>query len=149
MYMLGYQKKTTLAILAKLGAHSVIVISVCNCDFLQPSDVDLFDLLQATNGMLDVTAETILRNLVSLCVVYLPTENDLTPTALRYEIFRSVGMPHVSRSIKLYWYDWAVVNGRFLLYFLLFSNHAKLDMKDCFNVDTGNKAADQQIYFQP
>ena len=60
------------------------------------------------------------------CVVYLPAERDLTPPALCYEMDRSAGFPTEGRK---HWYDWAVVDGKILFYFLLYLNHHHLGME--------------------
>ena len=70
-----------------------------------------------------------IRQFTIPCVVYLPTENDLTPLALSYEMYRSFGMPPGTRQKgREVWLDWAVIDGKFLLYFLTYLNHRKLNL---------------------
>ena len=97
------------------------------------------------------SAEQFMRQLWAPCVLFLPTEKGIIPAALVYEIYRYVGIKPESgdeqfyvhdmlneafgritgsRNFRLdYWFDWAIVDGKFLLYFLLYLNHAKLRMK--------------------
>ena len=81
------------------------------------------------------TPEELLENCFIPCVIYLPAEQDLTPTAICYEMIRSLGFPEDSRED---WYDWAIVDGKILLYFLLYLNHRQFDMEDHAAADMEN-----------
>ena len=70
--------------------------------------------------------ESIHRHFIP-CVVYLPAERDLTPPALCYEMDRSIGYPAEDKES---WYNWAVVDGKVLFYFLLYLNHHHLGMEE-------------------
>ena len=81
------------------------------------------------------TAEEMLKKCIIPCVVYLPAEKDLTPTAICYEMNRSLGFPDDDRKN---WYDWAIVDGKILLYFLLYLNHRHFGMRDQAAADEEN-----------
>ena len=107
--------------------------SICYCDFWKRT---IFPqpkaLLEVIHTKQEITARTLLRDVLTPCVVFLPSEHVITPCPISYEMIRSFGMPPESRNnVDHFWYDWAVVDGRFLLHFLLFLNHRKLG--DHFN----------------
>ena len=64
------------------------------------------------------------------CVIFLPTEQNLIPQALQYEMWWSVCMPKNSRDgMRHSWYDSAAVDSRILLYFLRYLNFHKFGSK--------------------
>ena len=70
-------------------------------------------------------------------MVYLQCENYLTPYALYLEMYQSFGMAVGSRQSIEFWFDWAVADGKFLLHFLMFLNHRKLDqnLEACIDIE--------------
>ena len=137
MYMCGYYQ-SSVDLLLPLG--NCLRPSLCSCgsaeEILIPHPASV---LEEAEEKTNITTEYILTKLVSLCVVFLPAEQDVTPPAICYEMIRSAGMPPGSRDDNIYyWYDWAIVDAQFLLYFLLYLNHAKLNMNSHVAVDIDN-----------
>ena len=79
--------------------------------------------------------EDFLHRHVIPCVVFLSAERLLTPTALCYEMNRSAGSPPDSNEV---WYSSAVVDGKVLLYYLLYLNHSRLGMDANASADVDN-----------
>ena len=61
------------------------------------------------------------------CVAFLPIEQELLPVALAFEMIRSVEI-ELKNEAEHFWYNWAVVDSKVLLYFLLYLNHHQLGM---------------------
>ena len=138
LYMLGdYQ--TSLNVLSSLTG--LVRYSDCKCYldediYVSPDDATL---LETTRGIPDVTAQYLLRNVIIPCVYFLPTERSVTPAALCYEMERMRG-PRPDSDDDLCDHDekrgdWAFVDGNFLLHFLLYLNHTKLNREHQVNVD--------------
>ena len=138
LYMLGdYQ--TSLNVLSSLTG--LVRYSVCKC--YEDKDIvvlpDDATLLETTRGIPDVTTQYLIRNVVIPCVYFLPTERSVTPAALCYEMERMRG-PRPNSDDDLCRHnrhrgDWACVDGNFLLHFLLYLNHKKLNMTDHVTAD--------------
>ena len=87
----------------------------------------LHNIKQVLKDNPSISVEQLESMFVTPCVMFLPTERDVTPPPLRYEMLRSVGMPPDSRDdSKYFWYDWAVIDANILLHLLLYLNHQKL-----------------------
>ena len=125
MYMLGYHEASLKVLNAVEETNDVRTRSMCFCDPARQGKgkCELAYMIYQDN----VSQEDFLRNFWAPCVVFLPTEKSLTPQALQYEMLRSSSMPANSRTEPIeFWYDWAIVDGKFLLYFLLYLNHSQL-----------------------
>ena len=127
MYMVGFKDEAfeILDYLLEAVSLTSYVVSVCHCR-----------KKAAPGGPPEVVMKTVreqdfydfISNNTAPCVVFLPDEKWLMPEALVYEMYRSTGMPDDTRSELLeYWYDWAVVDGKFLLYFLLYLYYTEFD----------------------
>ena len=125
---LGYHE-ISLEILHQLeGLYSSLMMSVCKCKKMQ---IVLPRAMLLTLQEKDTSKDDLLRRYCPACVVFLPTETDLIPVPLQYEMRRSLGIPPGSRiEEEEFWFDWAVVDCCFLLYFRLYLNHRKLGMKE-------------------
>ena len=141
LYMMGYYQ-TSLDVLSSLTG--LVRYTVCRCfmdkDIVVPSDGAT--LLETTRGISDVTPEYLIKNVIIPCVYFLPTEKSVTPAALCYEMERMRG-PRPDSDDDLCWHDedygdCAFVDGNFLLHFLLYLNHSKLNMTDHVKVDIDN-----------
>ena len=138
LYMLGYYQ-TSLDVLYTLTG--LVRYTYCRCYkdkdiVVRPDDAIL---LETTRGIWEFTPEYLIRNVIIPCVYFLPTEKSVTPAALCYEMER-IRDPRPESDDDLCWldricHDWAFVDGNFLLHFLLYLNHDKLNM-------TGRVAAD-------
>ena len=96
--------------------------SVCGCfsdDF--PDCGELWGKLSALET---VSVEDFLHDNLIPCVIYLPQENDMTPSPLCNE--------NLTLDEGATWYDGAAVDGKILLYLLMYLNHHCLGM----NADT-------------
>ena len=101
-------------------------LPICACEPYQKVIPDTETLLCA-----EVEATTVVElfsRYLTACVIFLPTEADLIPQPLRYEMIRSWSQPSNSRHCVCYWYDWAVADGNFLSLFLKYLNHKELNM---------------------
>ena len=118
LYMLGYYE---LSLEILLGLEDKIgqgIVSFCDCKGAETAKTVQGDVRESTS-------EVLLHQAI-LCVVYLPAERDLTPSPLCYEMDRSAGSQSDDKEA---WYEWAVVDGKVLLYFLLYLNHRHLGME--------------------
>ena len=76
------------------------------------------------------------------CVYYLPLEKIVTPTALCYEMIRTLGQEiaegRANGVTDDFFSVWAFVDGNFLLHFFLYLNHNKLNMNSYVTTDIAN-----------
>ena len=141
LYMMGYYQ-TSLDVLSTLTG--LVRYTVCKC-YIDKDILVLPDgatLLETTPGISDVTPEYLLKNVIIPCVYFLPTEKSVTPAALCYEMERMRG-PRPESDDDLCRRDedcgdWAFVDGNFLLHFLLYLNHTKLNMTEHATADIDN-----------
>ena len=69
-------------------------------------------------------ANELLHQFLTPCVLFLPTEKEVVPSALCYEM----SIPEAPADIDS-WHDkWAIVDGKFLLHFLLYLNRKNLGL---------------------
>ena len=70
------------------------------------------------------SVDEILHQICTPCVLFLPTEKEVVPSALCYEM----SIPEAPADTD-YWHDhWAIVDGKFLLHFLLYLNRKNLGL---------------------
>ena len=127
------QEKMSLDILHSVEkCCSLYYVTACKCRILPFSGVNFSsDLLQAIHQEgADISAKQFLNEYFIPCVAFLPIERDIIPAALVYEMNRSKDMKPGTRYDFLdNWYDWAVVDGKVLIWFLFYLNHNGLGMK--------------------
>ena len=124
LHMLGHHQ-ASLDILLKLEILcEPTVTSICPCRGLP---IQRSKTPEAEKGHNDEDKGRFYQTAFAPCIVFLPTERMIVPEALRYEMMRSSGMLENSRNKRLeYWFDWAVVDSKIVLYFILYLNHSKL-----------------------
>ncbi|MEW8544989.1 MAG: tetratricopeptide repeat protein, partial [Candidatus Thiodiazotropha sp.] len=132
LYMLEYYEMS-LEVLGTLENQLEQTLSVCYCSRNRRPDAtqlgrQLFSLPVSS-------CEEFLHRHVITCVIFLPAERLLTPPALCYEMDRSADSPPESKEV---WYDWAVVDGKVLLYYLLYLNHSRLGLNANASADIDN-----------
>ena len=132
LYMLGYCQ-FSLNILQSLEDHiGQQILSLCNCTTIyNPRHLSEYWPVIEECG----TFEEFFHRHMIPCVVYLPAEKELTPPALCFEMVRAAGVPP---NKKERYYNWAVVDGKVLLYFLLYLNHHHLNMEANAEADLDN-----------
>ena len=70
-------------------------------------------------------ADELLNQFLTPCVLFLPTEKAVVPSALCYEM----SIPEAPKGHFKFWRDhWAIVDGKFLLHFLLYLNRKNLGL---------------------
>ena len=90
----------------------------CSCNIITISLSD-----SKTLGQTNIAVTELLCNYLQPCIVYLPLEKEITPTAINYEMIRSFSLPPLLSEYKRrVTYKWGVVNGTFLKHFLLYLN---------------------------
>ena len=134
MHMLGYHS-ASLHILRNVEKRKFY--TVCYCYLRQETFPGTNELLDAIPKDENITPEYLLNTLLTPCVVFLPTEIDITPRPLVYEMTRLFGMSDPG-GFGTKWYDWAVVDPKVLLYFLRYLNHKKLGMTGSVEADIEN-----------
>ena len=139
MYSLGFYH-SSLDILSTLAGLDRFTDCRCYDDRLVDPIVN--GLPESIPGYSCTTVEDLLKKYIIPCVYYLPLEKSVTPTALCYEMIRTVGQERAVgidfiRTDTCY-SDWAFVDGHFLLHFLLYLNHSKLNMDIHASGDTDN-----------
>ena len=90
----------------------------------------------------DVTTKDLLREVVSPCVAFLPTEAAVTPRVIMHDCLRALCVPrkpeklHVHQNHQLiYQHEIAYIDGLFLYPFLLYLNHKQLKQQDLLMLD--------------
>ena len=139
LYMLEYYHEA-LTVLTTLQNRKTFTACFCygpSSKYVLP---DVRPLLDATQGIPTITTENLLKYAIIPCVCFLPTEKDITPPALHYEMIRTVGTLSCTSTdeiehIDKYYSEWVFIDGQFLLYFLLYLNHHKLNMESLTAAD--------------
>ena len=138
LYSLGYHQ-ASLDILKQVDVTAVLeetttsyishVTSTCHCRDL-PTWRSEESKTDSGHISCDIEIKDYYQAKFAPCIAFLPFEKDIVPDVLRYELLRSTGMPKDSRNDRLeYWYDWAVVDSKILLYFMLYLNHQKFEQE--------------------
>ena len=128
IYLAWKDNATSLRIL--LRAAQSIKVSSCQCDPAYPVFPWVVEPVTDTEYSLKEAAVDLLRNTLLPCVSFLPCEQLITPRAIRYEMIRRFGVPTANRDVfSFYWFDWGIVDGRFLTIFLLYLNYKALVQK--------------------
>ena len=70
------------------------------------------------------TVDEMLHRFWTPCVLFLPTEKEVVPSVLCYEM----SISEAPVSVKSYYDHWAIVDGKFLLHFLLYLNRKNLGL---------------------
>ena len=102
--------------------------SICSCEPYRntlPSE----SLAENCSNVHGINTKELLSRYITPCVVFLPTEADLIPLPLRFEMSRTPPGDLFGRHSLEFWYDWTVIDGNFLLLFLKYLNHKKLEME--------------------
>ena len=127
MLVNGYGEASLELLYSLRSSNTPAVVSACDCRmYKRPLDRKKLAQDLQSHGL---TKEDIQRRFIAPCVVFLPNEAELIPVPLRYEMIRSVGTLPNSRSRFSFWFDWAVVDSKFLLHFLLYLSHSVLRMR--------------------
>ena len=126
LYMCGYYS-ASLDLLLSIK-DSGISFAVCECDEKEDAQFDLREFFYTTRRRPRITIEDFMKNFSRPCIMFLPTEIDLVPLPLQYEMRRSECNTGALRYEPFhFWYDWAVVDPKILLYLLLYLNSRKLN----------------------
>ena len=119
MLTLGYTKSS--GDILKCFSNTDAKFPLCNCapGILLPHPDDLVAI---TSNRPNITIRDLLCDVYQPCVVFLPTEQRVTPAPINYEMIRSFAQPEISDMDKFvfYWYKWAIVEGLFLSHFLFY-----------------------------
>ena len=90
---------------------------------------------QETRLLESKSVDEILHQIWTPCVLFLPTEKEVVPSALCYEM----SIPEAPANINS-WHDhWAIVDGKFLLHFLLYLNRKNLGLSFEANIQEMEK----------
>lgn len=125
LHTLGYYSESLALLEAIEKPSDDVLMSVCSCNRIK-LQLPLKIFQEVTENHL--TKEEAQTKYFVPCTVFLPTEKELVPTPLVHEMKRSSNQLSSSRQVHLFWYDWAVVDSKFLYYFLLYLNHVHLQM---------------------
>ena len=105
----------------------------CFCDprhRVVPNDyteLNITEYLLEKTVVLEEAVLVLFKHKLALCVSFLPTEQLITPLAIKYEMLRAFGVPIEHRNITYYyWFDWGMVDGTFLEVFLGYLNFIAL-----------------------
>lgn len=121
LYMFGHHDMS-LNILTDLeGKISDQIITICNSGGIELSFTEKFVCERNRTSFRDL-----IRNYSLPCSLFYQSESTLTPIALRYEMLRKTF--HRFKDMDKYWSACAEVDGKILLYFLLYLNHSRLGM---------------------
>ena len=93
----------------------------CGC-YLKSSNFQYSE--QETRLLESMSVDEILHQIWTPCVLFLPTEKEVVPSALCYEMSITEAPADIWS-----WHDhWAIVDGKFLLHFLLYLNRKNLGL---------------------
>lgn len=104
------------------------VITVCHCGIINLAYPENFVFERRCTEF-----KELIRHHSIPCSLFYQSEGEITPIALRYEMIRSVYAD--LHDIDSYWAECAEVDGRILLYYLLYLNHTHLGMNTCAVAD--------------
>ena len=99
--------------------------SICRCEPFKTTSYEEITVVDKFSFIQDITTDELLNRFLQPCVPFLPTETNIIPEVLCFEMLRSAGSTSESRNVMCYWYDWAVVDGNFLIIFLKYLNRQK------------------------
>ena len=136
MHRLGYYE-SSLDILTSVEARMGHMYSVCSCD-----EVPVFPNRMTPELCVNSEETEFLNNCLAPCVIFLPTEKELTPAPLLCECKRLIcdEAQGAGDEQKRYSYNWAVVDAKILMYFLFFVNHFRLGLYDFAAADADDMA---------
>ena len=134
MYIFGYHHDS-IDVLATLNGPVRFTNRVCYSDrIVDPTDNGLVQSVQELDGF---AREGLLKNYIIPCIFSTPVEKTVCHSARHYEMIRTAGqsshLEHISVPTDVIYGDWAFVDGQFLLQFLLFLTHNKLNITDIAN----------------
>ena len=149
IYLFGKNEYiSSLQILTELEQRlGKFIVSVCGCSAHQKCQIFI---TKWKSGCL--SEEELDNTYFTPCISFLSTEGSLLPLPLRFEMARTFGFkgPTGLRMIKpehyKFWFKWAIVDGKFLMYFMLFlvaerqnitkiASYAVLNMKHVLDND--------------
>ena len=139
MYMFEYYH-VSLDILASIELRSVLSECFCYIDNESMACSTEEEIISAFAVRPNLTVEHMANRVIVPCIVFLPTEGNVTPDAIRYEMVRFADdTPGYTGGLRFnYLRECAVVDGLFLYYFLLYLNHSKLNMGSHVRADISN-----------
>ena len=129
MHTFGYFNES-LALLRSLADTERLTICACYED--SPIKPDHEAISKAATGASVITTEYLIHNIIVPCVFIPPAEKHIVPTALNYEMIRTVCTPeeaqHLMNDLDIYYGDWAFVDAQFLVHCLMYLNQNCLNM---------------------
>lgn len=126
MFVLGYSQRS-LDILSQLT--DFYRVSTCSCGYHTTFIPEQTALLKAVrNYSATSNIKESFTDCLAHCVAFFPSEQQITPAAINYEMIRCFGMPPGISLYKLGYNrrTWGAVDGKFLELFLLHLNHRTL-----------------------
>ena len=128
MLTLGYTKSSE--DILKSVSNTDVKFPLCNCKRGRKFP-RVYDLVLTTSDRPNISIRDLFRDVLQPCVVFLPTEQRVTPAPINYEMIRSFAQPKMSEMDELMNcnYKWAIVEGLFLSRFLLYLCHKTLGKK--------------------
>ena len=126
LHMCG-QISASLSVLSALE-HTMnpSMISVCGCQY-HHTEVDIATI----ERIKDMPEPEFRRDMCISCIAFLPTEERIIPGVLGYEMRRAkVTTDADPTAIYHFWYNWAVVDGKVLLYLILYLNYRTIICRD-------------------
>ena len=128
MVTLGYTKSSEDILKSISNTDAKFPLCFCAAGRLFPQPDDLFAI---TINRPNISIRDLFRDIFQPCVVFLPTEQRVTPAPINYEMISSFAQLEVSGmdEVMCLWYEWAIVEGLFLSHFLLYLCHRALGKK--------------------
>lgn len=133
--VLGYYD-VALDVLSQLTTLARFTACICNENM--PIHPDIETVLEVfPERIYDISS--LLNTAIVPCIYYLPFEKSVTPTAIQYEMMKIDDTRPLLEgnmdNVDAYRREWAFIDGQFLLYFLLYLNHSKLNMESQASAD--------------
>ena len=108
-------------------------LTICACYEDSPIEPDHEAISKAATGASVITTEYLIHNIIVPCVFIPPAEKRIVPTALNYEMIRTVCIPEEAEpfmnDLDMYYGGWAFVDAQFLVHWLMYLNHNCLNME--------------------
>ena len=135
LYVLGYHEASEEILTSLEDRCNKLQISWCNCKMFSPSIPMLFRLIMAAQKP---SYQEFINCYFVSCVTFLQSEKEVVPVPLAYEMIRSVHMPSDTpwdAYRNPFSPEWAVVDGKIFLYFMLFLHHSRKNLKTPMSKD--------------
>ena len=125
LHMCGQVGASIRILLSLEQSMNTHMISVCGCEY---HHTELDDA--TTERIKDMSEPEFRKSMCVSCIAFLPTEKKVIPDVLEYEMRRANVTPQSNpTTIFHFWHNWAVVDGKVLLYLIQYLNYTAISQR--------------------